>query len=61
MLRIRRRGLPSYRQAVRLLCYKGFYRYSDSEGRAARSLHFTGLFGLAAKVASIHDRRRNAA
>ena len=61
MLRIRRRGLPSYRQAVRLLCYKGFYRYSDSGRRASAALHCHEIFRLASVTVSAHDRRRHAA
>lgn len=59
-LRAERSGWLSYRQAVRLLSYKGFYKYSDTR-RAAQVLRLDHWFSLGQRVIGRHDRRVYAA
>ena len=56
MIRVEISGFMTHKQAVRLLSYKGFYKYSDSR-TAEENLNYTNKFMLAAKVVSNHDRR----
>lgn len=58
ILRAERSGYLTYRQAVRLLCYKGFYKFSDSR-KAEQDLKLNKWFGLAQSIVSRHDRRLN--
>lgn len=55
-IRAMKAGRLVYGQAQRLLSYKGFFRYSNSEN-AERMIHYRSIMTVAQSVVGRHDRR----